>query len=122
MIDALSKHPARIIVHAPVNNNEASRLATDLHEVLEKSGWDMQNEPVGYLIAIGPMEEGVLIKVHGEPVSPGQLVTFSSDDPAAILGHRLEQLNIVPIKAQRYRDIKEGTIQILVGPQPASQP
>ncbi len=117
MIEALSRHPTKVTIYAPANSNEASQFATDLHEVLERAGWDMQNEPVRYFISVGPIEEGVLLKVPGEPVAPGQIVTFSPDDPAAILGTRLQQLNIIP-KAQRYSDMREGTIQIQIGPQP----
>ncbi len=53
IIAMLSQKTAKVEVLPPSGDNEAIRLAADIHEALTKAGWDMQGKPVGYLWTLG---------------------------------------------------------------------
>jgi hypothetical protein len=118
IVAMLSQTRAKVEVLAPVNNNEAARLAMDIYEVLTSAGWDMQGEPVRYTLSVGPQQPGILIEMAGEPVAPGARLTFSKEEPAGILGIVFHQLKFAPLVAQRWRDMPVGVIRISVGPRP----
>ncbi|HKW61255.1 MAG TPA: hypothetical protein VJN89_01805 [Candidatus Acidoferrum sp.] len=109
LIRFLSGKPAKVRISALVNDPEAYRFAQDWYDVLQAAGWAIEENRIANFISVGPPQFGMVVKFHGEPVSPGQSIEIPNSDPAAYIGKVTEVLKTV-VSGQRLPDVQEGLI------------
>jgi hypothetical protein len=86
----------------------------DFYDVLKNGGWKMKETGANHMMvfsAPGRTFQGVVVKVYGDPIPPGQVLNLSESDPIAYIGNALEAFKI-PHTLIRTRDQPEGLITI----------
>ncbi len=110
LIRLFSGKPARVRISAIPNDAEAFRFAQDWYEVLKASGWTIQGNRIGTANPItDPPLFGIVVKLHGEPLAPGQNFQVPNNEPIGYIARAADALGVA-ISGERLLDIEEGLI------------
>jgi hypothetical protein len=118
LVNQLSQCKGKVSISAPVNDTQTTRYAMDWYEVLQTAGWEMKDRIVlGYLSVGGPPFAGAMLRVKGDPLSPGEAVNVPTTEPLGCLGQALGAQNI-PRALERDPKNEDGLITVQMGPIP----
>jgi len=118
MLPALTASKPTVKVRAVAGDNEAQQLGVDIYNTLKAAGWTMQNPVVMSFFKVGgPVEPGVTVFVHGEPVVSSTQVSLPANDPRMALANLFRKAN-VSVVFEPQMDTPEGLLDIQVGPAP----
>ena len=114
----LAASRARVNVRAPLGDNEAQQLGLDIYDTLRAAGWVMENRIVMSFEKIGgPVEPGITLFIHGEPVTETKEVRLPDGDPLLSLKALFEKAGL-EFGSVPQLTTPEGLIDIQVGPAP----
>jgi hypothetical protein len=118
MLPNLMASKSTVNVRAVGGDNEAQQLGVDIYGTLKAAGWTMQNPIVISFIKVGgPVEPGVTVFIHGDPVSSTTQVSLPNNDPRMALANLLRKSNIA-VSFVPQMTTPEGLLDIQVGPAP----
>ena len=81
----------------------------------------MMDDMVRVFLIVGRPESGILVRLHGETVVSGGLVSVPRDNPAGVVLESLEKLNLKQqVQAQRFPDMPESQLSFEVRERPGN--
>jgi hypothetical protein len=109
---------ARVNVRAPSGDNEAQQLGLDIYGTLKAAGWTMENQIVLSFISVGgPVDPGITLFIHGEPVTGIKEVQLPNGHPLLSLKALFEKAGLKFVAVPQLTT-PENLIDIQVGPAP----
>ena len=81
----------------------------------------MMDDMVRVFLTVGKPESGILVRLHGQSVTPGGLVNAPRESPAGVVLESLEKLNITgprQVRAQRFPDMPDSQLSFEVMERP----
>jgi hypothetical protein len=118
VLPMLASSPARVNVRAPTGDNEAQQLGLDIYGTLKSAGWTMENRIVMSFINVGgPVDPGITLFIHGEPVTGMKEVQLPNGHPLLSLKALFEKAGLKFVAVPQLTT-PEDLIDIQVGPAP----
>ena len=118
--EVLGKWPGRVSVSAVQGNNEAHRFAQDWYDLLKESGWTMLDEKVRVFISVGPLDPGILFRMHGAQLTvPNEAFQVPTESPAGAVSTAFILAGFhSQVRGLRFMDMAENQLTIEVAPKP----